>query len=435
MRIRRLAVVVLLAALAMPATVQAAPPILVDDRATTDEDTPVIIDVFANDSDPDGDILDIASVTQPAHGTIQQTSPFGEFQYRPRLNYYGSDQFFYSVSNGTGGTVSATVSITIRPVNDPPNAGDRVYSVVEDGSVTVLLQANDPDKEACFLFFTIESGPVHGALGPLTDAGCNPNGDMVDVVYSPDPGFAGDDFFTYCVFDGVDQDCARAFISITPVNDLPVAQAGSATTASNTPVAITLSGLDPDNCELVFAVAGQPANGTLSSPGTTACTPSGTGGGSINLDTAPITYTPGAGFTGSDSFTFTVSDGTAVSTPATVTINVVPPPTVHVGDLDAVTVKGSGSWQATVTIRIDTFSHAARSGAIVRATWANGLTSSCTTNAAGTCSVGSGSIAQKGKSTTFQVTSVTVGDLVYNPSANHDPDGSSNGTLIAISRP
>jgi hypothetical protein len=170
----------------------------------------------------------------------------------------------------------------------------------------------------------------------------------------------------------------------------------------------------------------------LSTPGASTC---GQDPAGQNEDSAPITYAPAAGFSGTDAFTFTVSDGTSVSSPATVSINVVAPPTVHVGDLDATTVKGSGSWLASVTIRIDTFSHAPRSGAIVRGTWGNGLTGTCTTTATGTCSVSSGSLARKIQSTTFRVTSVTVGDLVYDSTANHDPDGSSNGTTIAIHRP
>jgi hypothetical protein len=433
MRIRRLTAVALLAVLAMPATAQAAPPIAGNDNATTDEDTPVTIDLFANDSDPDGDILDIAAITRPANGSIKQTSPFGEIQYWPRFDYNGPDQFSYTVVDGNGGSATATVSIVVNPVNDPPVVFDRSASVVEGGSVVINLQPRDPDDEGCDLAFSVVTPPVKGTLGPFVDTGCSPNGDMATIEYTPNPDACCDEFFTYGVSDGTVQVNARVVISITPVNDVPVAEAGSATTTSNNPVAITLSGFDPDNCELAFSVAGQPANGSLSAPGATACNP--TGGGATNRDAAPITYTPTTGFSGTDSFTFTVSDGTSVSAPATVTINVVTPPTVHVGDLDASTVKTSGSWQATVTIRIDTFSHAARSGAIVRGTWGNGLTSTCTTSAAGTCSVGSGSLARKTQSTSFQVTSVTVGDLVYNPSANHDPDGSSNGTLIAINRP
>jgi hypothetical protein len=435
MHIRRLSIVALLAVLAMPATAQAAPPIAVDDRATTNEDTPVTIDLFANDSDPDGDILDIAAVSQPAHGTIQQTSPFGEFQYRPDLNYNsadGADQFTYTVVDGNGGSATATVSIFVTPVNDPPVAFDRSVSVVEGGSVVINLQPRDPDKEGCDLVFSVVTAPVKGTLGPFVDTGCSPNGDMASIEYTPNPNACCDEFFTYGVSDGTVQVTAQVFISITSVNDAPIANAGSASTTAGSPVSITLSGSDEETCELVFAIASQPSHGSISAIGANACsvTPA-----SFWADSAPITYTPAAGFSGPDAFTFTVSDGTTTSAPATVSINVVAPPTVHVGDLDATTVKGSGSWQATVTIRIDTFSHAPRSGAIVRGTWGNGLSATCTTSAAGTCSVGSGSIARKVQSTTFRVTSVTVGDLVYDSAANHDPDGGSDGTSITVRRP
>ena len=433
MRFRRLAVVALLATLAMPATVQAAPPIAGNDQAATDEDAPVTVDLLANDSDPDGDILDISSITQPANGSVQFTAVWPVVQYTPRRDFNGTDQFTYTVVDGNGGSATATVMIFVRAVNDPPVVFDRSASVVEGGSVVINLQPRDPDKEGCDLFFSVVTGPVKGTLGPFVDTGCSPNGDMATIEYTPNPNACCDEFFTYGVSDGTVQVNAKVFISITSVNDTPTAYPGSASTSAGSPVSIVLSGSDEETCELTFAVAGQPAHGSLSAPGSTACTP--TGGGATNGDSAPISYTPAPGFSGTDTFTFTVSDGAATSAPATVTINIVTPPTVHVGDLDAVTAKGSGTWQATVTVRIDTFNHAPRSGALVRGTWGNGLTGTCTTSAAGTCSVGSGSLAQKVKSTTFQVTSVTAGDLTYNSNGNHDPDGSSNGMLIVINRP
>jgi hypothetical protein len=433
MRYRRLATAAVLAVLVMPATVQAAPPIAGNDQAATDEDTPVTIDLYANDSDPDGDILDIADLDQPASGFVQFTPVQGVVKYTPFLNFNGPDRFSYTVVDGNGGSATALVQIFVARVNDPPAVHDRTATVVEDGNVSIQLQALDPDKEECDLIFTIETAPEFGNLGPITDAGCSPNGDFVNVVYTPLPGYHGPDAFTYLVSDGTVALDARVDITVTPVDDVPVALAGSASTGSGTPVSITLRGYDWETCELIFAVAGQPAHGSLSSPGTTACGPGGPF--DQHVDSAPITYTPAAGFSGSDSFTFTVSDGTTVSAPAAVTINVIAPPTVHVGDLDAVTVKGSGTWQATVTIRIDTSAHAPRSGASVRGVWGNGLNATCTTAAAGTCSVGSGSLPRKIQSTTFRVTSVTIGDLTYDSTANHDPDGSSNGTQIAINRP
>jgi hypothetical protein len=429
------AAAVLVASLALPPTVAAAPPIAGNDFATTNEDTSVSIDLFANDSDPDGDILDIAALTQPANGFVQFASPFGLIQYTPRRDYNsaaGADQFSYTVVDGNGGSATATVSVFVTAVNDPPVVFDRTATVVEGGSVVINLQPRDPDKEGCDLAFSIVTPPVKGTLGPFVDTGCSPNGDMASIEYTPNPNACCDEFFTYGVSDGTVQVNASVYISITSVNDMPVALPGNVTTTSNTPVAILLRGYDEETCELTFAITGGPTRGTLSTPGATTC---GQDPAGQNEDSASITYAPAVGFSGSDAFTFTVSDGTSVSSPATVSINVVAPPTVHVGDLDATTVKGSGSWLATVTIRIDAFSHAPMSGAIVRGSWGNGLTGICTTSATGTCSVGSGSLARKIQSTTFRVTSVTIGDLVYDSSANHDPDGGSDGTTISIHRP
>ncbi|HEX2754989.1 MAG TPA: hypothetical protein VHM48_05970 [Candidatus Limnocylindrales bacterium] len=64
-----------------------------------------------------------------------------------------------------------------------------------------------------------------------------------------------------------------------------------------------------------------------------------------------------------------------------------------------------------------------------------GLAGSCTTTAAGTCGIGSGAIARKVQAATFTVTAVTSGTATYDPSANHDPDGDSNGTSIVVARP
>jgi glucose/arabinose dehydrogenase len=111
----------------------------------------------------------------------------------------------------------------------------------------------------------------------------------------------------------------RRISAIPSTNDVPVANAGTAGTASGVPVAITLTGSDVETCDLTFnAPATTVAGGTLGPPGPRAC-----GSGSPNTDSASITYTPpGGGFTGPDSFAFTVHDGTDPSTPRTISITV-----------------------------------------------------------------------------------------------------------------
>jgi len=103
----------------------------------------------------------------------------------------------------------------------------------------------------------------------------------------------------------------------TVADNPPVAAAVSAGTTAGTPLPVTLSGSDIETCELSFSVVTPPANGSLGAIGDQPCTP-----GSPNQDGASVTYTPAAGFSGTDTFTYQVADGTARSNPATATITV-----------------------------------------------------------------------------------------------------------------
>lgn len=95
------------------------PPVATPDSITTDEDTPIKIDVLANDSDSDGDTLSISNYTQGAHGLVTLNSD-NTFTYSPSTNYNGTDSFTYTIDDGHGGTATTSVSITVTPVNDIP---------------------------------------------------------------------------------------------------------------------------------------------------------------------------------------------------------------------------------------------------------------------------------------------------------------------------
>ncbi len=115
--------------------VLADPPLAVDDTATTAEDTPVNIDVLANDSDVDGDTLSVTSVTTPTNGTaVIETD--NTVTYTPDANFNGADSFDYTADDSNGGTDTATVTLTINAVNDPPLAdANGPYSANEGSSV------------------------------------------------------------------------------------------------------------------------------------------------------------------------------------------------------------------------------------------------------------------------------------------------------------
>jgi hypothetical protein len=153
--------------------------------ATTAEDTPLALTLVA--SDPAGDSLSYA-FTAPSHGVLSGTAP--ELVYTPAPDFHGADGFSFSVDDGNGGTATATVTISVAPVNDAPSADDRQLSVPAGSSVGITITGDDPDDDA--LSFEVAAPPLHGALA----------GSAPDLVYTPEPGFAGEDGFTFLVHDG-----------------------------------------------------------------------------------------------------------------------------------------------------------------------------------------------------------------------------------------
>jgi len=217
---------------------------------------------------------------------------------------------------------------------------------------------------------------------------------------------------------------------VTPVNDPPTAAPKSATTNYRTAVTITLTGSDVETCDLGFQVVTPPANGTLTSPSSVLC---------VTLlppysDSSKVTYTPASGFSGTDTFTYRTSDGSATSAPATVTITVRPAVQLHVGDLDGTRSIQTSSWTAKATIRVHDGAEASTGGVTVTGTWSVGGSGSCKTSSGGTCTISKSGIAKTSLSATFTVTGLTLTSGVYVPTANHDPEGDSDGTRIVISQ-
>jgi hypothetical protein len=138
------------------------------------------------------------------------------------------------------------------------------------------------------------------------------------------------------------------------------------------------------------------------------------------------------------------SNGTSIvvakSGGPTPTPTATPPPgsSVHVGDLDGVaTNQTGGRWTATVTITVHNTGESPVSGATVSGSWSNGTSGSaaCVTNASGQCTVTKMNLRSNISSVTFTVNNVTSSGNTYNAGANHDPDGSSNGTAITVANP
>src|SRR5204862_275435 len=192
-----------------------------DDSYTTPEDTQLTVSapgVLANDSDVDGDPLSTILVTGPSHGTLTLNSD-GSFAYMPALNFNGIDTFTYKASDGQAQSGIATATITVTPVNDAPvAANDDNYTTPErknvaEGAPVVL--ANDSDVDGAPLNMILVPGPSHGTLTLNSDG---------SFTYMPALNFNGVDTFTYKASDGQAQSgIATATITVTPVNDAPVA--------------------------------------------------------------------------------------------------------------------------------------------------------------------------------------------------------------------
>ncbi|HEX9637847.1 MAG TPA: Ig-like domain-containing protein [Acidobacteriota bacterium] len=279
------------------------PPRAMDDDAATDEDTPVVIGLLANDSDANGDPLTVTEVTAPMHGTVVNNGD-GTVTYTPAPDFFSppDDSFQYTVCDPGGLCAQASVHVTVNPVNDAPVANDDSATTPQDTPVTVDVLGNDSDPEGDSLAVVSVSDPPHGTAVN--------NGDGT-VTYTPDPGFFSppDDSFEYTVSDGGLTDTATVTVTVTQgqSNQAPVANDDSATTPQDTPVTVDVlaNDSDPDGDSLTVTGVSDPANGSAVSNG------DGT-----------VTYTPDAGFVGSDSFSYTISDGNGGTATATVSITV-----------------------------------------------------------------------------------------------------------------
>ena len=283
------------------------PPVAVDDTGiTTPEDTAAVIPtatLTGNDTDIDGGPLTVTAVSDPIGGTVVLNGN-NTITFTPTANTSGPASFTYTVSDGAGGTDTATVSITVTPVNDPPVAVDDTGITTPEDTAAVIptatLTGNDTDIDGGPLTVTAVSDPIGGTV-VLT--GNN------TITFTPTANISGPASFTYTVSDGaLATDTATVSITVTPVNDAPTAQDFAGTVAedsTNIPVDLTTLTDDIDGDALTYTITTPLANGTL--------TPTGTPG--------IYTYTPNANFTGPDSFTYTVSDGTLTDT-GTVSVTV-----------------------------------------------------------------------------------------------------------------
>ena len=214
-----------------------AAPVAANDAAGTTEDTQKLLDVLANDTDPDGDSLLVTSVDATGmKGTVTITGGGSGVSYDPHGQFEalgagipGADSFSYTISDGKGGTDTASVAMTINGTDDPPHAVADTKTVAEDSSATTIdVRGNDTDIDGGPKTITQVTQPASGTVAITNDG--------ADLTYEPDADYCNDgsptDSFSYTLNAG---STATVSVTVTCVNDDAVAVDDSATVLEDDP--------------------------------------------------------------------------------------------------------------------------------------------------------------------------------------------------------
>ena len=307
-------------------------PVATVDVNSTNEDTPLSVSVsngiLSNDTDIENDTLTVTAIvingnSQPVGSPINLTEGVlqieadGSYTFTPSLNFNGNvPQITYTANDGLN-TVTSTLDITVTPVNDAPVAIPDTNTTLEDVVITVTaangLLNNDSDLENNSLTITRfnvnGTNYLAGNTVTLAEGSLLINSDG-SYTFTPAVNYNGNvPQITYTLSDGTNTANSTLDITVTPVNDAPVASDDISSTDPGIAVIISVlpNDSDVDGDDLTVSnIVSQPANGVVT----------------INVD-GTVTYTPNPGFnTGSDTFIYQVCDDNGLCDNATVTVKV-----------------------------------------------------------------------------------------------------------------
>ncbi|MEQ1275568.1 tandem-95 repeat protein, partial [Acinetobacter ursingii] len=274
--------------------------------------------------------------TNPSHGTVSIDPATGGYTYTPNANYNGSDSFEVTVADGKGGSTTVTVPVTVTAVNDAPVAQATTASGNEDTIIAVNLSGTDVDGTVAS--FKLSTLPSNGSFYS-NSAGTGTALTTTDVIaatsngatiyFKPNANWNGSTSFQYSATDNnglISGSNATSTITVTAVNDAPVAQATTASGNEDTIIAVSLSGTDVDGTVASFKLSTLPSNGSFYSNS------AGTGTALTTTDViaatsngATIYFKPNANWNGSTNFQYSATDNNGLisgsNATGTITVN------------------------------------------------------------------------------------------------------------------
>ena len=278
------------------------------DMFVAQEDSALVIrpaQLLGNDSDIDGDILQVHSVSDASHGSVMIDGA-GNVVFTAEANFYGEAGFSYTIDDGNGGYATATAVVNVLGVNDAPVAVGEQFNLAEDAVLSIpvaTLTVNDSDIDGDVVSVAAVGNALHGTAA-IVDG---------QVIFTPDANYFGQASFDYALIDGNGGvSYATVGLEIESVNDLPIAAADRLVTAEDSAIVISAAKLlandrDPDGDALHLDSVGNAQNGTVSLD-----------------DQGRVVFVPTANFSGIATFDYTLSDATGATASATVSVVVTP---------------------------------------------------------------------------------------------------------------
>jgi len=284
------------------------------------------INVLDNDTDADGDTLNVLGTPTASNGSVSVNDD-GTLKYTPNANFNGQDIITYTVSDGRGGTDTATVGVTVNPVTDLTAGNDSLNVSEDSGLSTGSVASNDSTTSGGSLSYAVNSGVSNGTLVFRADGSYD---------YTPSANFNGADSFTYTVTDAAagESSTQTVDITVTSVTDLTADDDTLTVTedSGESSGSVAVNDSTTSGGSLSYAVAAGVSNGTL-----------------VFRADGSYGYTPNANFSGSDSFTYMVTDAAAgESSTQTVNITVSPVADLTAGDDSLTVAEDSGRTTSSV---------------------------------------------------------------------------------------